>query len=82
MLAQKSGHTLNVSVVEKGTRDAIIMATLQLQPIGSMAVTDVNGKATINNIPSGEYNLQISYVGFEPVNTRGKSARICRCSFR
>ena len=82
MLAQKSGHTLNVSVVEKGTRDAIIMATLQLQPIGSMAVTDVNGKATINNIPSGEYNLQISYVGFEPVNTRVKISKDMQMQFQ
>ena len=80
--AQKSGHTLNVTVTEKGTREAIIMATMQLQPIGAMAVTDVNGKATINNIPSGEYTLQISYVGFEPVNTRIKISKDLQMQFQ
>ena len=47
-----------------------------------MAVTDVNGKATINNIPSGEYTLQISYVGFEPVNTRVKISKDLQMQFQ
>ena len=80
--AQKGAHTLNVTVTEKGTREAIIMATMQLQPIGAMAVTDVNGKATISNIPSGEYTLQISYVGFEPVNTRIKISKDMQMQFQ
>lgn len=81
-LAQKGGHSLNVTVTEKGTREAVIMATMQLQPIGAMAVTDVNGKATINNIPSGEYTLQIRYVGFEPVTTRVKISRDLQMQFQ
>ena len=80
--AQKNGHTLNVSVMEKGNREAIIMASLQLQPTGAMAVTDMNGKATINNIPSGEYTLQISYVGFEPINTRLKITKDMQMQFQ
>lgn len=80
--AQKNGYTLNVSVTEKGSREAIIMATLQLQPSGAMAVTDINGKATINNIPSGEYTLQISYVGFEPINTRLKITKDMQMQFQ
>lgn len=81
-LAQKGGHSLNVTVTEKSTREAVIMATMQLQPIGAMAVTDVNGKATINNIPSGEYTLQIRYVGFEPVTTRVKISRDLQMQFQ
>lgn len=46
------------------------MATIQLQPAGAMAVTDMNGRATIKNVPDGNYTLQISYVGFEPINTQ------------
>lgn len=74
-MAQDNGHTLNISVTEKGSSEAIIMATLQLQPSGAMAVTDVNGKAVIGNVPSGEYTLQISYVGFEPISTRLKVSK-------
>ena len=80
--AQKSGHTLTVSVTEKGSREAIIMASLQLQPSGAMAVTDMNGKATINNIPSGDYTLQIRYVGFESISTRLKISKDMQMQFQ
>ena len=34
MLAQKGGHTLTIQVKEKATGDAVIMATVQLEPSG------------------------------------------------
>ncbi len=46
------------------------MATIQLQPSGAMAVSDADGHARIDHVPDGDYTLQISYVGFEPVNSR------------
>ena len=73
--AQKGGHILRLTVTDKDTQESIIMASIQLQPAGAMAVTDMDGKATINNVPTGEYTLQISYVGYEPVNTRIKVSR-------
>jgi len=66
------GHTLNVQLTEKGTGEAIMMATLQLQPSGAMAVTDAEGRARIANVTSGDYVLRVSYVGFEPLETRIK----------
>jgi hypothetical protein len=71
-VAQKSGYTLNISVNERNGREAVMMATLKLQPAGIMAVTDMNGKATMQNVPAGDYMLQISYVGFETINARVK----------
>ena len=71
-VAQKSGYTLNISVNERHGREAVMMATLKLQPAGIMAVTDMNGKATMQNVPAGDYMLQISYVGFETINARVK----------
>lgn len=73
--AQKGGHTLHLTVTDKDTQESIIMASIQLQPTGAMAVTDLDGKATISNVPTGEYTLQISYVGYEPVNTRMKVSK-------
>ena len=73
--AQKGGHTLHLTVNDKNTQESIIMASIQLQPTGAMAVTDMDGKATINNVPTGEYTLQISYVGYEPINTRMKISK-------
>ena len=80
--AQKDGHTLSITVTEKGSREAIIMATLQLQPSGAMAVTDVDGQAKIANVPTGDYTLQISYVGFEPINTRLKVTKDLQLTYQ
>ena len=80
--AQKKGHTLSISVAEKDSKEAIIMATLQMQPSGAMAVTDMNGHATIENVTAGDYTLQISYVGFETINTRLKVDRDLKLSYQ
>ena len=80
--AQKKGYTLSISVAEKDSKEAIIMATLHMQPSGAMAVTDMNGHATIENVTAGDYTLQISYVGFEPINTRLKVDRDLKLSYQ
>ena len=72
VVAQKTGYTLNVSVSERDSREAVVMATLKQIPADIMAVTDMNGKATIRNVPEGEYMLQVSYVGFATINARVK----------
>ena len=82
LLAQKKGHTVNISVTEKGTREAVIQASIALQPSGALAVTDANGRATISNVPEGEYMLHISYVGMEPVKTRVRVNKELNLSFQ
>ena len=72
IVAQKGGHTLNITVTEHGTKEAVVMATVVLQPIGSTTVTDMDGKAIIKNVPEGEYVIHITYVGCEPINSRLK----------
>jgi len=70
--AQKNGHELTVTVMERGSKEPVVMATLKLLPAEVMAVTDMNGVAIMRNVPKGEYMLQISYVGFETINARVK----------
>ena len=74
IMAQKgnSGHTITFNVTDKDTKESIIMATVQLQPTGAMTVTDANGKAVIRNVQPGNYQVSISYVGYEPINTHIK----------
>ena len=81
-LAQKGGHTIHLTVNDKTTQESIIMASIQLQPTGAMAVTDMDGKATISNVPTGDYTLQISYVGYEPINTKLKVAKDMNMRFQ
>ena len=71
--AQKStaprGYTIDIDVSDRDTREPIIMATVQLRPTGIVAVTDMDGHATLRNVETGDYHITISYVGYEPVNT-------------
>lgn len=64
------GYEVKVSVNDKTYKEPIIMATVTLGGTGLAAVTDIDGNATISNVPAGEYQLAISYVGYEPVNTK------------
>ena len=74
IMAQKgnSGYAITFNVTDKDTKESIIMATVQLQPTGAMTVTDANGKAVIRNVQPGNYQVSISYVGYEPINTHIK----------
>lgn len=72
LCAQKTAgsYTIDLTVKDKETKEAIIMASIQLQPSGMLAVTDADGKATLRNVEAGQYTLQVSYVGYEPQNIR------------
>ncbi|MBR1547809.1 MAG: carboxypeptidase-like regulatory domain-containing protein [Prevotella sp.] len=73
MVAQKSSvatHSIDIVVSEKGSREPVVMATCILQPIGLYAVTDLSGKARLQQVPEGDYTLQVSYVGLQPANQR------------
>ncbi len=72
MMAQQKDYQLRISVNERDTREAVIMATVKLLPAEMMTVTDLNGQATLQHIPAGDYVLQISYVGFETIHARIK----------
>ena len=82
--AQKTagGFTIDLSVRDKDTKEAIIMATAHLQPSGAVAVTNMDGIATIKNVEAGTYTINISYVGYQPVSTTVKVARDMKLSFQ
>ncbi len=40
-------------------------ASVKIKGLSRNTVTDVDGKFTINDIKEGQYNLQISYIGYE-----------------
>lgn len=61
--------TINLKVAEKGSHEAIMMASCNLNPLSSFAITDVDGKTSFKNVPQGKYVLEISYVGYEKYQT-------------
>ena len=67
VIANAQRHSINLNVKEKSTGEPVVMVTCKLEPIGIYAVTDMDGKATLKNIPEGQYTLVATYVGFEPI---------------
>ena len=63
--AQESGHKLRLTVTDKNTHEAIVMATVELLPSGAATTTDLKGEAVLTNIPSGRYTVRLRYVGME-----------------
>ena len=63
----RRGYAVSLNVSERATKEPVVMATCQLEPIGIYAVTDMEGNATLKDIPEGSYTLTVSYVGFETI---------------
>ncbi|WP_378173784.1 TonB-dependent receptor plug domain-containing protein [Aquimarina sp. SS2-1] len=60
-------HILKVKVVSKSNNEPLVGATIYIKEIDKGGITDFNGIATINNIPNGSYNIDISFLGFESI---------------
>ena len=65
---QEGKGTVSGRVLDPG-RDALQGARVELQPKGLAAVSDSQGQFTISDVPTGKYNLTVSYIGFTPFST-------------
>ena len=64
-LAQEKGFSLQLTVTEAGTKEPVVMGTVELLPSGAIATTDGEGRAVLTNVPRGRYTLRVRYVGME-----------------
>ena len=80
--AQKSGHTLRLSVTDGSTGEAVVMGTVELLPSGAATTTDLKGEAVLTNVPSGRYTLRLRYVGMETVETAVNVERDLTLTYR
>lgn len=60
-----SRYALSISVIDKYDKEGLVMASYSLTPLGATGFTSVDGTATISNIPQGEYDLEVKYIGYE-----------------
>ncbi len=65
-------HIVNIVVTDKNTKESVIMANCSLDPLGSFNVTDIDGKAVFQKVPTGTFTLKVSYVGYETYTTTFK----------
>lgn len=58
-------HIVSIVVNDNNTKESVIMANCSLDPLGSFNVTDIDGKALFQKVPTGVFTLKVSYVGYE-----------------
>ena len=52
-------------VLDSESNEALIGATLLLKNTNNGVSTDINGLATLNNIPNGEQTIVITFIGYK-----------------
>lgn len=57
-------YTISGTVKDATTGDALIGASVSLPALSTGAMADANGSYKIENIPSGTYELVVSYIGY------------------
>src|SRR5258708_19067896 len=62
---QERGGTISGTVTDAGPY-VLPGARVDLEPKGPAAVSDQQGRFTIQNVPPGEYTVTVSYVGLAP----------------
>lgn len=58
-------NTVTGTLVDKDTGDSIIGATVVLDGTSNGTTTDIEGKFTITDVPNGDQQIKISYLGYE-----------------
>ena len=56
--------SLTGTVVDNQTGEALTGVNILVQEISRGAASDINGRFTVENIPYGNYNIRVTYVGF------------------
>ncbi len=67
-------------VVERGTGEPVVMASVVIEELGLWAVTDAEGRFELTKVPSGRQELEVSLLGYEtlkyPLDVKGDIARL------
>jgi len=67
-----SAQTIQGKVIDPKTKEPMPGASVSLKNTSYATVTDVNGNYKINNVPPGEYNIVVTFIGYEAINTKIK----------
>lgn len=69
----QSEGVLIASVVDKNTQEPLIGAVLELEDLNIGASSDVSGNVRIDNIPVGNHNIIVSYLGYKTLRRFNQS---------
>ncbi|MFY0598433.1 MAG: carboxypeptidase-like regulatory domain-containing protein [Cyclobacteriaceae bacterium] len=60
-----SAQTISGNIYDDITKSPLYGATVVVSELGSGGASDENGRYKIDELPSGRYSLEVSYVGYE-----------------
>ena len=58
-------NTLKINIFTAEEKEPLLGATIYIESLDKGVTTDFDGIALLEDVPDGQYNLQISYLGFE-----------------
>lgn len=60
-----SQNQFETTLLNAETKDPLYGVSIGIQKLNIGTITDLDGKAILQNIPNGEYSIEIRYIGFE-----------------
>ena len=67
-------------VVERGSGEPVVLASVVIEELGLWAVTDAEGRFALSGVPAGKHALVISLLGYEtktlPLDVRGSVSKL------
>jgi iron complex outermembrane receptor protein len=62
-------NSLRATILDKENHESIVGVTVYFQILEKGAVSDIDGKIEVKDIPDGNHELRISFVGYEQIDT-------------
>lgn len=62
--------------------EPVILARCELKQLGLYAATDINGDAVMSDVPCGEYDITVSYVGYQAIKRKVNVVKDLRQDFK
>lgn len=63
-----SQNQFKTTILNAETKNPLYGVSIGIQKLNIGTITDLDGKAILQNIPNGEYSIEIRYIGFETLN--------------
>ncbi|GAA4270776.1 TonB-dependent receptor [Aquimarina gracilis] len=69
-LVYGQNNSIQIKVLTEKDNTSLLGATVYIETIQKGATTDFDGIAVLQGVPDGKYTLQISFVGYETIETQ------------
>ena len=68
VFSQSLKGSISGTVIDKNDKNGLLFgAIIRIKGSQLAAQADIDGKYSIKNVPSGEYNIEVTYLGYSPV---------------